>query len=131
MRKRLVILTMVALITLVAATPALAGHGGPGGNGGGGSRPLFALVGTITAIGSDTITVQVVDGNRFVEPYIGGELTVQLTGSTNYFEWDPDGRLPIDFDEVEVGDTTSIHGTVADDVFTADRVTVGVLCVTP
>ncbi len=131
MRKRLVILTMVTLVTLVAVTPVLAGHGGPGGNGGGGGRPLFALVGTITVIGDNTITVQVVDGNRFVEPYIPGELTVQLTGSTNYFEWDPDGRLPIDLEDVALGDTTSIHGTVADDVFTADRVTVGVLCVTP
>jgi len=119
---------MVALITLVAATPALARRGGPGGNGGGGGRPLFALVGTITAIGSDTITVQVVDGNRFVEPYIGDVLTVQLTDSTGYFEWDPDGRLPIDFEDVTVGDTTSIHGTVVDGDFIADRVIVDVPC---
>ena len=130
MRKRLVILTMVALVTLVAATPALARGGGHGGNGGGGGgRPLFALVGTIAAIGENTITVDVVDGNRFVVPYIGGELTVQLTNSTGFFEWTPDGREPIAFEDVTVGDTTSIHGTVADNVFTADRVTVDVPCV--
>jgi len=122
---------MVALITLVAATPALARRGGPGGNGGGGGRPLFALVGTIAAIGENTITVEVADGNRFVVPYIGEELTVQWTNSTGFFEWDPDGRVPIAFEDVTVGDTTSIHGTVADNVFTADRVIVGVLCVTP
>ncbi|MBL7199025.1 MAG: hypothetical protein ISS56_02640 [Anaerolineae bacterium] len=128
MRKKLVILTMVTLITLVAATPALAGHGGPGGNGGGGGRPFFALVGTITATDEEEITVWVADGNRFVEPYIGGELTVQLTNSTGFFVWYPDGRRPIDFEDVEEGDTASIHGTVVDDVFTADWVIVGVPC---
>ena len=133
MRKKLVVLAMVALITLVVATPALAGHGGPGGNGnGGGGQPqLFALVGTITAIGSDTITVEVVDGSRLVWPYIEPEqeLTVHVTTSTSYFEWYVDGRVPITFDAVEVGDSTSIHGTVAGDVFTADWVTVDVPCV--
>ena len=129
MRKRLVILTMVALITLVAATPALARRGGPGGNGGGGGRPLFALVGTIAAIGENTITVEVADGSRLVWPYTGGELTVQLTNSTGYFEWYPDGREPIPFEDVAEGDTASIHGTVDGDVFTADRVIVDVPCV--
>jgi len=88
-------------------------------------------VGTITAIDIDnnTITVQVVDGNRFVWPYIEQELTVQVTGNTSFFEWYPDGRVPITFADVEVGDSTSIHGTVAGDVCTADWVTVGVPCV--
>ena len=66
---------------LVVATPALAGRGGPGGNGnGGGGRPqLFALVGTITAIDIDnnTITVQVVDGNRFVFDVRTGEIVLK------------------------------------------------------
>ena len=133
MRKKLVILAMVALITLVAVTPVLARRGGPGGSGGGGQPQLFALVGTITAIGSDTITVQVVDGNRFVWPYIGQglTLTVQVTDSTRFFEWTPDGRVPITLADVAESDTTSIHGTVANDVFTANWVTVDVPCVTP
>jgi len=129
MRKKLVILAMVALITLVAVTPVLARRGGPGGSGGGGQPQLFALVGTITAIGSDTITVEVVDGNRLVWLYIGQELTVQVTGNTSFFEWHSDGRVPITFADVVVGDSASIHGTVASDVFTADWVTVDVPCV--
>ena len=131
MRKKLAILAMVALITLVVATPALAGRGGPGGNGngGGGRAQLFALVGTIKAVGGDTITVQVVDGSRLVWPYIGQELTVQVTGNTSFYEWYPDGRVPITFDKVKVDDSTSIHGTVAGNVFIADWVTVDVPCV--
>ncbi|MBL7064334.1 MAG: hypothetical protein ISS49_09060 [Anaerolineae bacterium] len=64
MRKKLAILAMVALITLVVATPALARRGGSGGSGGGGRQQLFTLVGTITAIGNDTITVQTLN-DRF------------------------------------------------------------------
>jgi hypothetical protein len=131
MKKKLVILAMVALIALGTASTAMAGASQ--GQGSKHGRQLFALVGTITAIGSDTITVQVVDGNRFVWPYIGQglTLTVQVTDSTRFFEWTPDGRVPITLADVAESDTTSIHGTVANDVFTANWVTVDVPCVTP
>ena len=111
---------------LVVVTPALAGPDQSQSSRRG--RQLFALVGTITAITDNTVTVEVVDGNRFVWPYIGQELTVQVTDSTRFFEWTPDGRVPITFAGVAVGDTTGIHGAVANDVFTANWVTVDVPC---
>ena len=48
-----------------------------------------------------------------------------MSASTLYYEWTPDGLLSITFDDVKVGDTTNIHGTVAEDGdYTAGRVTV-------
>jgi hypothetical protein len=80
MSRKLAVLAMVVLVLLVAANPSLAAGGGPhggpggrgpGGQGGEGGRSLFALVGTITERGDDTVTVQVIEGNRFVWPYVG------------------------------------------------------------
>ena len=122
MRKKLVVLAMVALLALVAVTPALAaGNRGPGGKGG---PQFFSVLGDISDVGSDTITVVVEDGSRLVWPYIGEELTVYVTTSTAFYRWTDEGRVPIDFDDVEEGDTTNIHGTVTNGKFTADRVTV-------
>jgi len=92
---------------------------------------IFALTGTITAIGTDSITVLVGNGNRLIKPYIGQELVVQVTESTRYRQWTPEGCIPITFEDLEVGDTTSMEGTASEDVFTAARVTVDVPCCTP
>lgn len=122
MRKKLVALVLVALVALVTVAPALAfGNGVDGGS----RQQFFSVRGTITAIGGDTITVQVFDSSRLVWPHIGQALTVQMTPATLYYEWTPDGLVSITFGDVEVGDTSNIHGTVAEDGdFTADRVTV-------
>jgi len=142
MKKRWMLLILVVLTTLIAATPALAA--GPGNqnrqenqhrykvgepqlhNG-----QIFALTGTITALGTDSITVLVQNGNRLVKPYIGQELVVQVTDNTRYRQWTPEGCIPIAFEDLEVGDATSIQGTVSEEVFTAARVTVDVPCCTP
>jgi hypothetical protein len=122
MRKKLVVLAMVALVALVTATPGLASGNGVNG---GSYRQFFSVLGTITAIDGDTITVQVLEGSRLVWPYIGQALTVQMTPTTLYYKWTPDGLLSITFSDVKVGNTTNIHGTVAEDGdFTAGRVTV-------
>jgi hypothetical protein len=129
MRKKLVIWAMVALVALVTVTPALAAGNGHEGNGGS-HQQFFSVLGTITAIGADTITVEVVDGSRLVWSCVDedDELTVNVTGSTLYYERTADGLDPIEFGDVEVGNTTNIHGTVAEDgdftAFTADWVTV-------
>ena len=132
MRKKLVVLIIVALIALVAVVPALAagngnggsgngnrgsghGHGGPGGK----DQQSFTIGGYITAIGNDTITVRTVNDRLAM---------VQVTTSTSFFRWTPDGRVPITFDDVETGDSINIKGTVDGDVFTADVVTVDVVC---
>jgi len=136
MSRKLAVLAMAVLVLLVAATPSLAAgggpHGGPGGRGQGGQggedgRSLFALVGTITDIGEDTITVQVVEGNWFVWPYVGETLAIQVTVDTLFYRWTPEGRVPITVTDISGGDLASIHGTVtADGAFIADWVTVGI-----
>ena len=142
MKKKLVVLMLVALVGLAAAAPALAaGRGGDADNrhADGNQRPrlpgrqYFTLVGIITEVSGDTITVEVYHGNRFVKPYIGLELAVQVNAGTEYRRWTPTGCVPIDPDEVTVGDTTSIHGMVSDETFVASRVTVDVPldCCTP
>jgi len=142
MRKKLVVLMSVILVALAAATPALAA--GPGSavqerHADSSQQPrlpgqqYFTLVGIITGVSGDTITVEVYHGNRFAKPYIGQELVVQVNDSTEYWRWTPAGCLPIDPAEVSVGDTTSIHGMVSDGLFVANRVTIDVPldCCTP
>lgn len=147
MRKKLVVLIIIALIALVAVVPALAAGNGNGnggssnGNGNGGSghghkgsggraQQYFSVLGTIKAKGDSMITVVVLEGSWAVLDYVdvGDELDVKVTQDTLYYKWTPDGRIPITFLDVEKDATTNIHGTVADGVFTADRVTVDVVC---
>ncbi|MCJ7825850.1 MAG: DUF5666 domain-containing protein [Anaerolineales bacterium] len=119
MKKKLAILGLVTLLTLLTTMPALAGQG-PGQGGAVGDDP-FSFVGTITAVGSDTITVQVLN-NRFA----GQVLTVQLTKSTDYFEWTAAGLIPSTFGAVAVGDSANVKGTMADGVYVAVQVIVDV-----
>jgi hypothetical protein len=67
MRKKLVVLAMVALIALVTVTPALASRSGVNSS----SPQRFYVLGTITAIDGDTFTLQVLEGSRLVWPHIG------------------------------------------------------------
>ena len=121
MRKKLVVLAMVALVALVTVTPTLASGNGVNN----GSHQKFSVLGTITTIDGDTITVQVLEGSQLVWPFIGQALAVQMTPDTLYYEWTPDGLVSITFGDVKVGDRTNIHGTVAEDGdFTAVRVIV-------
>ena len=119
MKKTLGLLVLVTLIALVTATPALA-SGGRGLGSGGGSYSL-TLVGNITAIDGNTITVSALN-NRFA----GQVLTVQVTDSTRFFQRTADGRLPITFDDLAVGDSANIKGTMIDGEFIASQVTVDV-----
>jgi hypothetical protein len=133
MSKKPAILATIVLVLLVAATPSLAAGGGPhggpggGGQGGQGGRSLFALVGSIAEIGEDTITVQVVEGNWFVWPYVGETLAVQVTVDTLFYQWTLEGRVPITAADITEGDLASIHGTVtADGAFIASWMTVDI-----
>ena len=148
MRKQIVLLTVAVILILTIASPALAaGKGqGPGQAPGSGQeqgaghryqrteqnqpelpgRQYFALVGVISGLSSDAITVEIHNGNRFVKPYVGEALTVQLDSSTVYQRWTPEGCVPIGFGEITIGDTTSIHGSVSEGDFLAERVTVDV-----
>jgi hypothetical protein len=144
MNKRWTLLILAVLLVLVAASPALAAgpahqnrHEIQNRNKAGvdvgtmPGRPLFALTGTVASVGADSITVLVYNGNRFVKPYFGQELVVLVTENTRYWQWTPEGCVPIGFGDVQVGDTTSMQGLVSDETFTAQRVTVDVPCCTP
>lgn len=89
--KKIVVLFVVLLLVFAFTIPAAAGGGGQvGGNGSGGrgpgsgqgqqgSRSIFAITGTIAAIDSGTIIINVIHGNRQVQPYFGSLITVTLT----------------------------------------------------
>jgi hypothetical protein len=112
----------------------------------------FYLQGTITAMdsGAHTITVNVVHANAKVKSYIGSDLTVVITGTTQIFQISQGGdisgtvglsssspadednesenetdnnRVPITFDQLTVGDRVAIHGTLVDTAYTARLVT--------
>ncbi len=121
MKKYLVVLTMVLTLTLVAVTPAMAGVNQRRG-GGHGKQQDFALVGTVTAIGNDTITVQAVN-DRFA----GQSITVKVTGDTRFVRWTPDGGVPATFDDLNMDDSVNVKGTIADGTFFASRVMMDVL----
>jgi hypothetical protein len=141
MRKRLAILVLAAVVILVAVVPTLAAGPGAGGKqqlherrmGPQPFRQNFALVGTITGLGGDTITVQVQSGNRLVKEYIGEQLTVRVTENTAYHQWTVNGCVPSDFGSISVGQTVSIQGVLIEQVYVAQRVTVDVPleCCTP
>ena len=120
MRKKLVILAMAALVALITVTPALASGSGVNAS----SPQRFSVLATIEEIDDgEGFTVLVQEGSRLFWPHIGKLVTVQTTPESLYYEWTPDGLMFITFGDVEVGDTTSIHGTVVEDgVFTSDRV---------
>jgi len=125
--KKLFVLLAVFALAFAAVTPAFAARQGPGGGQGSpkGPRGTFALVGTISAIGSNTVTIQVYRGNNLVKPYIGQQLTVTVTSATLYLFKDGTTTTPITFADLKVGDPVSANGTVANGIWTTRRITVG------
>jgi hypothetical protein len=133
MKKMLAIL-VVLLLAFAMVIPAAAGNG-PGGSGKGsgsgtgqgqqGSRGIFAITGTITALGSNTVSINVNRGNKLVQPYLGTELTVTVTSRTRYLYKDGTTTSVIGFADLKVGQPVSVHGRVADEIWTTSRITVG------
>ncbi|MBI5293910.1 MAG: hypothetical protein HY869_00430 [Chloroflexi bacterium] len=113
-----VLLSLVMLAAVIV--PALAAPESAQG-----PRGTFALVGNITAIGSNTVTVKVVSGNSLVKTYVGKELTLTMTAATRYLYKDGATTVVIGFADLEVGQPVSVNGTTANNVWTAKRVTVG------
>jgi hypothetical protein len=88
-------------------------------------KGVFALVGRITAIGTDTVTIKVITGNILVKPYIGKELTVTVTAATRYLFKTGTTITPITFADLKVGQPVSANGKTANNIWTATRITVG------
>lgn len=124
--KKTLVLLLVLIFAFAAVFPADAAGNNPGtGQGQKGPRGTFAMTGYITAIGSNTVTIQVYRGNNLVKPYIGQMLTVMVTSSTRYIFKNGTTSTPIKFTDLKVGDPVSANGTVANGVWTTKRITVG------
>jgi hypothetical protein len=144
--KKTIVLLLVLVLTFAVVIPASAGGNGPaGGNGNGyvagngkgsgsgsgsGSgqqspRGTFAITGTITAIGTNNVTVTVIRGNKLVQPYIGTSVTVTVTPQTRYLYHTDTATTIIKFLDLKLGQSVSVNGTVADNIWTASRITVG------
>ncbi len=122
--KKLLISLLVVTLLLTAAAPALAARGPqpPFKNRGG----LFNLTGFITAIDGATVTVQVVAGNPIVKPFIGQTVNIQTTAQTRFLLQNESGTAtPITFDYLEVGQGISVQGMLVNEMWTANRITVG------
>jgi hypothetical protein len=83
------------------------------------------LAGVITTINGKTVSVQVTCGNPIVREYIGQALALQTTSSTRYLLKTDTGVVPITFADLAVGQKVSASGTVANNVWTTVRITVG------
>jgi hypothetical protein len=83
------------------------------------------MSGTIAAIGNNTVTIDVVRGNKLIQPYLGTQVTVTMTPQTRYLHTDGTTTTTIGFADLQVGQQVSLHGTVANNVWTVSRVTVG------
>jgi hypothetical protein len=130
--KKIAILFVVLVMVFAFTIPASAGGYGPGGgNGSGngqgqqGTRGTFAMVGKIAAIGTNTVTIDVIRGNKLVQPYIGTQVTVTVTSRTRYLYKDGTTTTQIGFADLKVGQPVSVNGTVANSVWTVTRITVG------
>jgi len=133
--KKIIVLTLVLALLSITAVPALAagrahvrnGQSAGGEVGKGGKMP-FALAGTIASIdpAARTVIVTVACGSKLVKPYIGQDLTLQTTAATRFLLRNPDGSAtPITFEDLAVGQNVSANGKLADNVWTASRITVG------
>jgi hypothetical protein len=120
--KKVWIALLVLVVLVATAMPALAAGGPPPVCCKSGS---FTLAGVITAINGTAITVQVTGGNPIVREYVGQTLALQTTSSTRYLLKTDTGTVPITFADLAVGQKVSVSGTVANNVWTVARITVG------
>lgn len=92
-------------------------------------RGPFSLVGKISAIDAamGTVTVNVLKGNKLVQPYLGQSITLRTTATTRYLYKASATAVatPITFADLKVGDPVSVNGRLANGIWTATRITVG------
>ncbi len=118
--KRYLFVVLALALVFALANPALAA-GPKGGNGTG----TFSLAGKITAIDGNTVSVEVVAGNALVKSYIKQTVPLTTTESTRFLANDGTTVTAITLSDLKVGDSISDSGTLANNVWTASRITVG------
>jgi hypothetical protein len=94
-----------------------------------GPRGTFALSGIISAIGENTVSIDVFSGSKLVHPLIGSVLTLSVTAQTRYLLREELVTTVIGLEDLQVGQVVSANGTVADNIWTASRITVGALLI--
>ncbi|OGN91422.1 MAG: hypothetical protein A2Y88_05520 [Chloroflexi bacterium RBG_13_48_10] len=91
----------------------------------------FYLQGTISAIDDTlkTVTVTLVHGNARVKQFIGTDLLLTTTDTTQIYQiiqndQSDTGRVPITFEQLEVGQKVAMHGNLVENVYTVRLITV-------
>src|SRR5665648_386641 len=129
MKRISVILTLVLLMTLVIASPVLANNGNGGGQSRGtvgrvflvGGQQNFSLVGTISEVGSDTITIQTINAR-----FAGQVIAVQVSDGTRLYQWTETGKVVISLDDIAVGQSVNVKGKMIAEDYLATTVTIDV-----
>jgi hypothetical protein len=136
--KRMIALLVVLLVAFALVIPASAKGNGPGGDRNGnpgtgtgagqtGKKNVFALSGTITGLGTNSVTIEIVGANKLVQASPGTQITVTVTPLTRYLLRDGTTATSILFTDLAVGQPVSIQGVLIDNTWTASRITVGAL----
>ena len=141
--KKWIVMFVVVILTFAIVIPAFAKSNGPfgGGSGGGnnfgigtgsvngfaqrGSRGIVTMVGTIAAIGTNAVTIDVYSGNKLVHPYLGTQVIVTVNPQTRYLLQDGVTTTIISFAALMVGQPVSVNGTLTNTIWAASRITVG------
>ncbi len=118
--KRYLFVVLALALVFALANPALAA-GPRGGN----VTGTFSLAGKITAIEANTVTVQVVAGNALVKSYIQQTVPLITTETTRFLANNGTTVTAITLADLKVGDSISASGTLANNVWTASRITAG------
>jgi hypothetical protein len=132
--KKIGILFAVLVLAFAFTFPAAANGFGPGGGMGSGNtqgqpggRGTFVIVGTITDLGTNSVTIDVLRGNRLGQTYIGTQVTLTVTPQTLFFSRNGTTITQVSFTDLKVGQQVSVNGTIANSVWTVYRITVGAL----
>jgi hypothetical protein len=132
--KKIAILFAVLVMVFAFTIPAAANGFGPGGGMGSGTtqgqpggRGTFVIVGTITDLGTSSVTIDVLRGNRLGQSAIGTQVTLAVTSQTLLFSRNGSTITQISFADLKVGQQMTVNGIVANTVWTIYRITVGAL----
>ena len=132
--KKIGILFVALVLAFAFTLPAAASGMGPGGGMGSattggqpGGRGTFVIVGTITNLETNSVTINVLRGNRLGQAAIGTQVTLAVTSQTLFFSRNGSTISLISFADLEVGQQVSINGIFANNVWTVYRITTGAL----
>ena len=132
--KKIVILFVILVMVFAFTIPASASGNGPvGGNVSSGlgsgsgqgqqrTHGNFTIIGTIAAIGANTVTIDVLHGNKPVHPYLGTQVTVTVTSETRYLYGHGSTTTTIGFADLQVGQSVNVHGTLTNSIWTVSLI---------